>query len=44
MVKKVYFTPYGVGLGHASRLITLAEKIQNKNVEVKFSSFGEAVD
>ena len=44
MLKKVYFTPYGVGLGHASRLITIAEKIQNKNVEVKFSSFGEAVD
>jgi UDP:flavonoid glycosyltransferase YjiC (YdhE family) len=44
MLKKVYFTPYGVGLGHASRLITIAEKIQNNNIEVKFSSFGEAVD
>lgn len=44
MLKKVYFTPYGVGLGHASRLMTIAEKIQNNNLEVKFSSFGEAVD
>jgi UDP:flavonoid glycosyltransferase YjiC (YdhE family) len=44
MLKKVYFTPYGVGLGHASRLITIAEKVQNNSLEVKFSSFGEAVD
>src|SRR5919107_1014616 len=44
MLKKVYFTPYGVGLGHASRLITIADKVQNNNIEVKFSSFGEAVD
>lgn len=44
MLKKVYFTPYGVGLGHASRLLTIAEKVQNNNIEVKFSSFGEAVD
>jgi UDP-N-acetylglucosamine--N-acetylmuramyl-(pentapeptide) pyrophosphoryl-undecaprenol N-acetylglucosamine transferase len=44
MLKKVYFTPYGVGLGHASRLITIAKKVQNNNLEVKFSSFGEAVE
>ena len=44
MLKKVYFTPYGVGLGHASRLINIAENVQNNNLEVKFSSFGEAVD
>jgi UDP-N-acetylglucosamine--N-acetylmuramyl-(pentapeptide) pyrophosphoryl-undecaprenol N-acetylglucosamine transferase len=44
MVKKVYFTPYGVGLGHASRLITIAEKVKTNNIYVKFSSFGEAVD
>jgi len=43
MLKKVYFTPYGVGLGHASRLMTIAEKVQKNNLEVKFSSFGEAV-
>ena len=44
MVKRVYFTPYGVGLGHASRLITIAEKIKTNNINIKFSSFGEAVD
>ena len=44
MLKKVYFTPYGVGLGHASRLITIAEKVKTNNINVKFSSFGEAVD
>ena len=44
MLKKVYFTPYGVGLGHASRLITIAEKVQNNKLQVKFSSFGEAVE
>jgi UDP-N-acetylglucosamine--N-acetylmuramyl-(pentapeptide) pyrophosphoryl-undecaprenol N-acetylglucosamine transferase len=44
MIKKVYFTPYGVGLGHASRLMTIAEKVKTNNINVKFSSFGEAVD
>jgi UDP-N-acetylglucosamine--N-acetylmuramyl-(pentapeptide) pyrophosphoryl-undecaprenol N-acetylglucosamine transferase len=44
MVKKVYFTPYGVGLGHASRLITIADNVKDNNINIKFSSFGEAVD
>lgn len=44
MVKRIYFTPYGVGLGHASRLITIAEKVKTNNINIKFSSFGEAVD
>ena len=43
MVKRIYFTPYGVGLGHASRLITIAEKVKTNNINIKFSSFGEAV-
>ena len=49
-VKNVYFTPYGVGLGHASRLTMLAENIITKNrnnnydkINIRFSSFGEAV-
>jgi UDP-N-acetylglucosamine--N-acetylmuramyl-(pentapeptide) pyrophosphoryl-undecaprenol N-acetylglucosamine transferase len=37
-----YFAPYGVGLGHASRLVMVAEQIQNNDVRVRFSSFGEA--
>ena len=39
---KVYFTPYGVGLGHASRLIMVAEILKKVGVNVHFSSFGEA--
>ena len=39
---KAYLTPYGVGLGHASRLMMVAERLQNLEVDIKFSSFGEA--
>lgn len=41
---KAYFTPYGVGLGHASRLVTIATRLNSydHNVLLKFSSFGEA--
>jgi UDP-N-acetylglucosamine--N-acetylmuramyl-(pentapeptide) pyrophosphoryl-undecaprenol N-acetylglucosamine transferase len=39
---KAYFTPYGVGLGHASRLMMVAQKLQNSGVIIRFSSFGEA--
>jgi UDP-N-acetylglucosamine--N-acetylmuramyl-(pentapeptide) pyrophosphoryl-undecaprenol N-acetylglucosamine transferase len=38
----VYFAPYGVGLGHASRLIMVAEGLQCTGVAFKFSTFGEA--
>ncbi len=37
-----YFAPYGVGLGHASRLVMVADRIAGSGVNVKFSSFGEA--
>jgi len=41
---KAYFTPYGVGLGHASRLVTIATRLNSYDLDVllKFSSFGEA--
>ena len=39
---RVYFTPYGVGLGHASRLMMVAEQLRNLGTASKFSSFGEA--
>lgn len=41
---KAYFTPYGVGLGHASRLVTIATRLNSYDHDVllKFSSFGEA--
>ncbi len=38
---KAYFTPYGVGLGHASRMMMLAERLRDSDVSIKFSSFGE---
>lgn len=37
-----YFAPYGVGLGHASRLVMVADQLQSNDVRVRFSSFGEA--
>ena len=39
---KAYLTPYGVGLGHASRLMLVADRLKNFNTIVKFSSYGEA--
>lgn len=39
---KAYLTPYGVGLGHASRLVMIANILQNFGVFTRFSSFGEA--
>jgi UDP-N-acetylglucosamine--N-acetylmuramyl-(pentapeptide) pyrophosphoryl-undecaprenol N-acetylglucosamine transferase len=41
---KVYFTPYGVGLGHASRLVMLAEQLNTAEIAYKFSSSGEAAE
>ena len=38
---KAYFTPYGVGLGHASRMMMLAERLRDSDVNIRFSSFGE---
>jgi UDP-N-acetylglucosamine--N-acetylmuramyl-(pentapeptide) pyrophosphoryl-undecaprenol N-acetylglucosamine transferase len=38
---KAYFTPYGVGLGHASRMMMLAERLGDSDVDIRFSSFGE---
>jgi UDP-N-acetylglucosamine--N-acetylmuramyl-(pentapeptide) pyrophosphoryl-undecaprenol N-acetylglucosamine transferase len=40
---KAYLAPYGVGLGHASRLISISEHLKRDNTKIKFSSFGEAV-
>lgn len=39
---KAYLTPYGVGLGHASRLMLVADRLKNCDVIIKFSSYGEA--
>lgn len=37
-----YFAPYGVGLGHASRLVMVADQLRENDVDVRFSSYGEA--
>lgn len=42
MLRRLYLTPYGVGLGHASRLLFLATKLKEFGYESRFSSFGEA--
>ena len=39
---KAYFAAYGVGLGHASRSIMIANRLQNTGVTIRFSSYGEA--
>jgi UDP-N-acetylglucosamine--N-acetylmuramyl-(pentapeptide) pyrophosphoryl-undecaprenol N-acetylglucosamine transferase len=39
---KAYLTPYGVGLGHASRLVMVADRLQRMGIVIRFSSFGEA--
>lgn len=39
---RVYLAPYGVGLGHASRLVVLAQSLKQPGIQFVFSSFGEA--
>jgi UDP:flavonoid glycosyltransferase YjiC (YdhE family) len=39
-VKNVYLCPYGVGLGHANRMVMVAEHLRDANVA--FSTYGEA--
>ena len=41
-MKRVYVGVYGVGLGHASRMVHIADRLDNRLL--KFSSFGDAVD
>jgi UDP-N-acetylglucosamine--N-acetylmuramyl-(pentapeptide) pyrophosphoryl-undecaprenol N-acetylglucosamine transferase len=37
-----YLAPYGVGLGHASRLVMVADQLREGGTDVRFSSYGEA--
>jgi UDP-N-acetylglucosamine--N-acetylmuramyl-(pentapeptide) pyrophosphoryl-undecaprenol N-acetylglucosamine transferase len=41
-VGTAYLAPYGVGLGHASRLVMVADHLQQSDIDVHFSSYGEA--
>ena len=43
MSPSAYFAPYGVGLGHASRLLMVADHLRQEGINIQFSSYGEAV-
>lgn len=43
MSSVAYLTPYGVGLGHASRLVMVADHLRQNGIDIRFSSYGEAV-
>ena len=43
MSPSAYFAPYGVGLGHASRLLMVADHLRREGIKIQFSSYGEAV-
>lgn len=43
LMSKVYISLYGVGLGHASRMLLVANSLAEQDTKVKFSSFGDAV-
>ena len=43
IMARAYLAPYGVGLGHASRLLSISEHLKEDNITIKFSSYGEAV-
>ncbi|HSA74046.1 MAG TPA: glycosyltransferase [Nitrososphaeraceae archaeon] len=40
---RAYLAPYGVGLGHASRLLSISKYLKDDYVTIRFSSYGEAV-
>ena len=40
---RVYFSPCGIGLGHVGRCIPIAKRLQEKNVEVMFSTYQEGI-
>jgi UDP-N-acetylglucosamine--N-acetylmuramyl-(pentapeptide) pyrophosphoryl-undecaprenol N-acetylglucosamine transferase len=41
-LSRIYISPYGVGLGHASRMLMVAQQIRESGYQISFSSFGEA--
>ncbi|HEX2107228.1 MAG TPA: glycosyltransferase [Nitrososphaera sp.] len=43
MSSVAYLAPYGVGLGHASRLVMVADHLRQNGIKIQFSSYGEAV-
>ncbi|MGH9922246.1 MAG: glycosyltransferase family protein, partial [Nitrososphaerales archaeon] len=43
-MSRVYVSLYGVGLGHASRMLLVANSLAEEGTDIKFSSFGDAVN
>jgi UDP-N-acetylglucosamine--N-acetylmuramyl-(pentapeptide) pyrophosphoryl-undecaprenol N-acetylglucosamine transferase len=41
---RVYFSPCGIGFGHVSRSVSIAEEVARRGGEVVFSTYLEAVD
>jgi UDP-N-acetylglucosamine--N-acetylmuramyl-(pentapeptide) pyrophosphoryl-undecaprenol N-acetylglucosamine transferase len=41
---KVLIVPCGIGMGHTSRCVTIARKLQEKGVEVAFASYGSGYE
>lgn len=39
---KAYFSVIGIGLGHASRCISIAEELEKEGIECVFSTYGKA--
>jgi len=42
--KTILISPCGMGLGHASRMLTLGERLSQRGFKVVFSSYGDAVN
>lgn len=40
---RVYFAPCGIGLGHVGRLVPIAKKLVEKNVQVTFSTYRDGI-
>ncbi|MEM2923250.1 MAG: glycosyltransferase family protein [Candidatus Nitrosocaldus sp.] len=43
-MKRIYAGVYGVGLGHASRMLMVADRLRSYGYDLEFSSFGDVVD
>ena len=41
---KVLIMPCGIGMGHASRCVTIAQKLQEEDVEIAFASYGSGYE
>ncbi len=41
---KAYISPLGIGFGHASRCVSLAERLSREGFRIFFSAYGDAVE